>query len=55
MRRIASLSMILALLVTASLTLGGCVVVPPRGGYYHSAVWVPGHWAGGVWVGGHYR
>lgn len=55
MRRLMSSCLIAATLICGSLSLGGCVVVPPRGGY-HARVWVPGYWAPRhVWVGGHWR
>lgn len=44
---------------SASLLLGGCVVVPPRprvAVVAPAAVWVPAHWSrGGVWIAGHWR
>jgi hypothetical protein len=53
MRRIFSSLLVAALLVFGSVSLTGCVVVPPRG---HARLWVPGYWAPRhVWVGGHWR
>ncbi len=42
-----------ALLLTASVSLSGCIVVPARS---HGRVWVPGYWGPPhVWVRGHWR
>lgn len=55
MRRFMSSCLMAAALLGGSLSLGGCIVVPPRGGY-HARVWVPGYWAPEhVWVGGRWR
>lgn len=53
MRRILSSLLITALLAIGSVSLSGCVVVPPRG---HARIWVPGYWAPPhVWIGAHWR
>lgn len=53
MRRALSVLFIAALLSVGSVSLTGCVMVPPRG---HARIWVPGYWAPQhVWVGGYWR
>lgn len=55
MRRLMLITLSLAALFSASLSLTGCVVVAPRP-YYAARVWVPGYWApSGVWISGHWR
>jgi hypothetical protein len=55
MRRFLSSCLMAAALLGSSLSLGGCIVVPPRGGY-HARVWAPGYWAPEhVWVRGRWR
>ena len=55
MRRFLSSCLMAAALLGGSLSVGGCVVVPPRGGY-HARVWLPGYWAPEhVWVRGRWR
>ena len=55
MRRFLSTWLVAAAVLSGSVMLTGCVVVPPRGGY-HAHVWVPGYWGEShVWVRGRWR
>lgn len=58
MKRLVAALMMLAAMWAGCLSLGGCVVAPPRAyvAVAPAQVWVPGCWGyGHVWVRGYWR
>jgi hypothetical protein len=55
MRRFMSTCLVAAGLIVGTLSLSGCIIAPPRGGYHHG-YWESGHYGSrGGWVPGHWR